>query len=98
MRVTGLAVACGFDSGRVPFLTEAVVYFVLLVVGNLLALVSTWFWLKISRYCDQYDMGVIVPSEYQIRDESMSSSGRSASSVEWTGTKGAAAVVESKST
>src|ERR1700761_8323973 len=46
MRMTGLAVAFGFDSSRVPFLTEAVVYSVVLVVGNAFALTSSWFWLK----------------------------------------------------
>ena len=42
-------------------------YFVLLFVGGVLAVVSGYFWLKDSRYGDGDEVGVIVPKGYDPR-------------------------------
>lgn len=63
MRMTGLAVGFGLDSSRVPFMTEAQVYFVLLVVGGGLALCSSLRYLKDTKYGEED--GVTIPQGYE---------------------------------
>jgi hypothetical protein len=63
VRMTGLAVAFGLDSSRIPFMVEAQVYFVLIMVGGALALTSSYRYLKDTKYGEE-DL-VIIPSGYE---------------------------------
>ncbi len=66
VRMTGTAVAYGLDSHRISFLKETTLYFVLIIVGGVLAWGSAWFWLRDSRYGDGDEVGVIVPKGYDV--------------------------------
>jgi hypothetical protein len=59
MRATGLAAAFGVDSRSIPFLTEAVAYFAVIVVGLLLCAFSASRYTLDSIYGSEE--GVIVP-------------------------------------
>jgi hypothetical protein len=63
VRMTGMAVAFGLDSARIPFMAEAQVYFIVMVVGAVLALVSAYRYLRDTKYGEEE--GVIVPKEYE---------------------------------
>jgi len=50
LRMSGLAAAFGLDSHKVSFMVEAEVYFIILIVGAVLSLISAYKYTKDTNY------------------------------------------------